>query len=185
MANDSEAVGRLMLIGKWTPEMLKLFKSVCEKWGKWRFYFDVDVNVIHQKYTTPYRNFWGCGKWAFTRNVEELDKWSRMEKDLVPTYEKLIELMHENGSSILIDFVDREGGLEVLYKAQFILHTAFNKLADNRLELVSHEVYSQGYEWSIENEKKLGFDSPWPREIDGNIVDSYEQLESMSTAVAV
>jgi len=177
MANLSEAQGKVTLIGRWTPKMRGLLNRVCDVWRNWDFYIDISQDETKRRYQNPYRFFYGCGKWTITRNLAELDQWTRTEfggMDLV-LYNELLQLMDENDSSIVIDFIDREGALEVLYKAQYILHTMANKAAGDRIELVAHEVWVQEYEWTMENEKKLGFESPWPREIDGKLVNEYSE----------
>ena len=192
MANDSECYGKCRLVGKWTPKMIKLLRTVADEWRNWYYNFDLYEHVNRDKHTTPSISFSGTGRWGFDLNVENLHKWTVAELNkgestkLRPVYIELLDLMAKENSYLSIEFVDRDGAVESLYKSWWILYAGYDEEQGGSPEqpiLVSKQINYEQYEWTPKNEKLLGFGNPWPREIEGKTVTEYEQFEKFGIAV--
>jgi len=167
-----------MLIGKWTPKMLALFSVLAEEWRSWQYGMDLSEKPVKVRYTSPYYTFYGTGRWTFDNNLADIGVHIlHTSKEIVHNAMfELAKLMHKNRSYMSVDFVDREGGLGILYQSIFLIVPV--QRDDGKFILTGKEERKEYYDFTPTNQRRLGYEDVIPDESNEGYDDDDEEITS-------
>lgn len=164
MANCSSASGNITFKNKDLTDLAR-FIYYFNKLNGYAYYgtyidelYDLDYNQTYEfvkenallndkkEYELDF-SFIGTGRWTYSNNLNWFFNIKKND-DIITNYDKLIL-----GTIIDVDFVDEEGGCEVLYTYTASLHAKHNKYGE--FDTVKENEEHVGYEHTAENIRYL------------------------------
>lgn len=140
MANCSMAYGTISLLGDWTDDMFQSLNIIKREWASWSYNIEISDDFCADR---TEQSFFGCGRWIFCTNIEQLGIWTADEGKSKPVletaYAQLTKEMQQRDCTISLSYSDEENGEHYLCDGTALLRADNGTLVVDNLSVTTLE----------------------------------------------